>query len=677
MAIMPAPVQMNCHPIGLVELLQESVRAREIDRHCIAGPRTDTPWMAFVQVVDAIDRLSQDPDESAETQLQEALKILPLVDPMSALRSVGPCEAIFTLVLTFSSPSRGFLKLPQLPHEPLVREDSLLVREDSLLFQRESSQASPESEEKQKAEPRKVSGVEMLQIRIPELPQLPSEIGSCTEEESAEGALAKRIFEPMTQSVSRTALAELLKATLLCVETCKLSTSMRPNEGDTPLQAEWRRQRAAVAHWAWQIHGEARELLRGLEDGWDTMSQAAVMKLRHLLYCAELRASREPQDIKATDDSSCPPEVWLAAESAAAATLPVPHGWQQPNFREEETFGCWLAHLARQLHETYAPTAVPLRLRAADVAQVEPLLLSLRLALAARRNLAVEQTCLVFLPDGRAETEGSEAQSPTPEAESVQFWDELDSERPPCFKPACVLPAALVSGMAPLAARNAPSEAKSPSPEAAPAAASPEPQTSPSLEGAAASRSTLTLSRSVRKIQIMASLNKGRRSSVKSGKKARESKEGRFIHKELGTEDLILTGLLADSNMAGVTRLPPMRAAATLRAGEYLMAACFPQATGCMNLFVHRLLGEEGVLPCSTELCGIRLPFWSKSWGRWQPVMLLDAPPCPALPGHLRGSEGLAKESLEELPLLARPFGLQPAALPALAGPPLLSRQTC
>ena len=50
MAIMPAPVQMNCHPIGLVELLQESVRAREIDRHCIAGPRTDTPWMAFVQV---------------------------------------------------------------------------------------------------------------------------------------------------------------------------------------------------------------------------------------------------------------------------------------------------------------------------------------------------------------------------------------------------------------------------------------------------------------------------------------------------------------------------------------------------------------------------------------------------------------------------------------------------
>ena len=29
------------------------------------------------------------------------------------------------------------------------------------------------------------------------------------------------------------------------------------------------------------------------------------------------------------------PQVWLAAESAATATLPVPHGWQQPNFREE------------------------------------------------------------------------------------------------------------------------------------------------------------------------------------------------------------------------------------------------------------------------------------------------------------------------------------------------------
>jgi len=209
---------------------------------------------------------------------------------------------------------------------------------------------------------------------------------------------------------------------------------------------------------------------------------------------------------------------------------------------------------------------------------------------------------------------------------------------------------------------------------------------------------------------MMASLasKPGRRSTVRPGTKKLKEKDPSFVSKEVSEETLVLQGLLADgavwssaqglhidSNVAGVTRLPPLRVvAATLKAAEYILSQAFPQANGCMNLFVHRLFGSPWPLPSqslvppkSVELFAVRLPFWSKPQNRWQPVMLLDDLGPFASRGHLRqweqdnGDSDLLRKSMEdhlEEPLsVARPFGLLPTdtLLSAMAGPLFLSRR--
>lgn len=242
--------------------------------------------------------------------------------------------------------------------------------------------------------------------------QLPSDLGSSSEgdqEESPEVALGRRVVD--AHSASRMALVELLKATQVCVEGSEAAlpkTPPRPGENESPLQAEWRRQRSCVARWAWDIHAEALALIRGLEG--ECMSPKMSLKLRHLLHSADLWAARaEPEDtISAPPVSTrllpnCPIEVFHVAKGHAAATFPVPDGWQPPHFRDEANFGSWLSHLAMQLYQVYVSDSVPRNLHISELAQLEPLLLSLRLCLAGQKNLQVEQTCLVFLPSAPAE----------------------------------------------------------------------------------------------------------------------------------------------------------------------------------------------------------------------------------------------------------------------------------
>lgn len=697
----------------------------------------DSAWKVFATLVEAMERISNQGEhcgEAEEQQLQEALKMLPLLDPFS-IRLAAPCDAIFTMALAFSTTRRGRLKLPELPDH--LQE---AVTPDVAEGQEERKEMDDvevdEVQESPLSTKRKVSGVQTLQFQIPSMGQLPSDLGSSSEgdqEESPEVALGRRVVD--AHSASRMALVELLKATQVCVEGSEAAlpkTPPRPGENESPLQAEWRRQRSCVARWAWDIHAEALALIRGLEG--ECMSPKMSLKLRHLLHSADLWAARaEPEDtISAPPVSTrllpnCPIEVFHVAKSHAAATFPVPDGWQPPHFRDEANFGSWLSHLAMQLYQVYVSDSVPRNLHISELAQLEPLLLSLRLCLAGQKNLQVEQTCLVFLPSAPAEdapespTSTSSRSEYKAVSEDFSTWDELDTERPPAFKATCKLSQQLAAAMAPLFAEKVEAPrisladgAGSPGSAGSPSAASATTAGATSATGAGqpdGERKSMsaTFTKSVRKVAMMASLSAkpGRRSTVRPGTKKLKEKDPTFVQKEISEEDLVLQGLLADgavwstqglhidSNVAGVTRLPPLRVvAATLKAAEYMYSQAFPQAVGCMNLFVHRLFGSpwplptEGLLPrSSVEMWTVRLPFWSKSQNRWQPVMLLDGMGPSAAPGHLRQWEDdlcdstifsrSMEDHLEESLSVARPFGLLPtdSLLSAMAGPPMLSRR--
>merc|ERR1740121_617002 len=127
--------------------------------------------------------------------------------------------------------------------------------------------------------------------------------------------------------------------------------------------------------------------------------------------------------------------------------------------------------------------------------------------------------------------------------------------------------------------------------------------------------------------------------------------------KEIGMEELVVTGLLVDGavwstshglyvdrSIRGLTRLPPLRIrAATPRAAEFIMHQRFPQATGCLELPVHRILRTPwpvgGTVNSSqtvetTTLLSVRLPFvWGGPSQRWHPVGVFDAPPAWQLQG--------------------------------------------
>jgi len=672
----------------------------------------DSVWKTFATLVDAMERISSQGEncgEAEEQQLQDALKMMPLLEPFSIFRIGAVCDAIFTLALAFSTTRGGRLKLPELPE---YQKESVTPEAVEAEDQEDPDVEVDEVQESHRSAGRKVSGVATLQFKIPSMERLASEGDSNSEDEAenTEVVLSRAVVN--AHSASRIALMELFKATKLCVESSTLpKISPRPEENESPLQAEWRRQRSCTARWAWDIHAEATALLRGLEG--DSSSPKMSLKLRHLLHSADLWAARaEPEDTVATCPVSgrflanCPIEVWHVAKSHAATTLPVPEGWQPPHFRDEATFGSWLSHLATQLYEVYALESVPRNLRISELAQLEPLLLSLRLCLAGQRNLQVEQTCLLFLPSAPSDEEAPDSPIATSSrsehkavSEEHSTWDELDSERPPAFKPASTLPQQLVTAMTPLSADKA-------EVGETPSASSTEP-----AEPVRKSTIGATFAKSVRKVQMMASLapkQPGRRSTVRPGTKKLKEKDPSFVSKEVSEEDLVLQGLLADgavwssaqglhidSNVAGVTRLPPLRVvAATLKAAEYILSQAFPQANGCMNLFVHRLFGSPWPLPSqslvppkSVELFAVRLPFWSKPQNRWQPVMLLDDLGPFASRGHLRqweednGDSDLLRKSMEdhlEEPLsVARPFGLLPTdtLLSAMAGPLFLSKR--
>ncbi|CAE7674800.1 unnamed protein product [Symbiodinium sp. CCMP2456] len=703
-------------------------------------PSEGSLWTIFGQVADLVDDLLSkgEPgqpllsDEADTAAAAEILKLLPLVDHHSTVRLAGAAPQVFALALPFARARPGQLHLPPLPSlkEPSERSSSASLP----MMGEDASVASEEVDEVQDGQDgldtsissRKVSGVETLQFQIPSIGVVPS-ASSEESEDDVEGLLAQRLFDMESQSASKEGLIHLLKATILCISSsglCEEEAEEEPVGSESSLQAEWRRQRQGIASWARGICHEAEDLVRGLREGLDTLSPELALKLRHLLHTAQVWAMRAaPQEAAEISPppphlGDCPAEVWHVAKSPLALSSPVPDGWQPPDYLEEASFGAWLGRLAQRLHQVYLPRDVPKRLHVADLGQVAPMLLALRLDFAAQRRCLAEQTCLVFLPVGQDEDEAPS--SPRSDllkgekcvVEDFTTWDELDVDKPPCFEPASELPSSLMAAMAPLKHRgkddNLASEVlRPPSPPMTPQKSAPPrmfgEETPPSARAAGA-----TLKQSVRKIQILGALSgkATRRQSVAVRKKAKDTKENKIFHKDLANSDLILTGLLADGavwssvsglyidgNVAGLTRLPPLRAVATtLRTAEQFTAQCFPQASGCINLTVYRVMSTSWPMPPQgslksappREVCALRLPFVTRSGFKWQPLALLDALPPQPCRGHLRqwateGSRdneevhGNIEDQLQEPLSLPRPFALHPEALPTLAGPPNIS----
>ncbi|CAL1168863.1 unnamed protein product [Cladocopium goreaui] len=677
----------------------------------------DSAWKVFATLVEAMERISNQGVQTIEAEIpgvqsyrstergQEERTEMDDVEvdevqesPLSTKRKVSGVQT-----LQFQIPSMG-----QLPSSSLSAIQQIRTAHGTWRCNVQICDLGSSSEGDQEESPEGSSRAGLGPKGIPARPAAFQQILRIRSQERWQFALGRRVVD--AHSASRMALVELLKADLGChASLCRRERS-RATQNST----------------------EALALIRGLEG--ECMSPKMSLKLRHLLHSADLWAARaEPEDtISAPPVSTrllpnCPIEVFHVAKSHAAATFPVPDGWQPPHFRDEANFGSWLSHLAMQLYQVYVSDSVPRNLHISELAQLEPLLLSLRLCLAGQKNLQVEQTCMELSGASQETPQSLQLRPGTytvsedrAAATRADFstWDEL---RPPAFKATCKLSQQLAAAMAPLFAEKVEAPrisladgAGSPGSAGSPSAASATTAGATSATGAGqpdGERKSMsaTFTKSVRKVAMMASLSAkpGRRSTVRPGTKKLKEKDPTFVQKEISEEDLVLQGLLADgavwstqglhidSNVAGVTRLPPLRVvAATLKAAEYMYSQAFPQAVGCMNLFVHRLFGSpwplptEGLLPrSSVEMWTVRLPFWSKPQNRWQPVMLLDGMGPSAAPGHLRQWEDdlcdstifsrSMEDHLEESLSVARPFGLLPtdSLLSAMAGPPMLSRR--
>jgi len=83
-----------------------------------------------------------------------------------------------------------------------------------------------------------------------------------------------------------------------------------------------------------------------------------------------------------------------------------------------------------------------------------------------------------------------------------------------------------------------------------------------------------------------------------------KTEKKQLAEREIGTNELILSNLLADGavwsatyglyvdrSLRGLTRLPSLRVrAATPRAAEHVLHQRFPKSHGCLELPVHRIL---------------------------------------------------------------------------------------
>eukprot|EP00931_Biecheleriopsis_adriatica_P047780 TRINITY_DN27572_c0_g1_i1.p1 TRINITY_DN27572_c0_g1~~TRINITY_DN27572_c0_g1_i1.p1 ORF type:complete len:3015 (-),score=633.85 TRINITY_DN27572_c0_g1_i1:78-9122(-) len=685
-------------------------------------PTTRSLAAMFSHFVEALDRLLRDEGAQQlllngqnvvrgetsedETKLLQAVQALPMLHHQSTFRQFGACQAMFLTAMSFASPLRGDLNLPLLPRTGSVSQVPQVSTPLDVPAQQGSSTAPA-------ASPRSASD-SMLQVldeasdendqgedeehKQEVLPPIVSVVAAeedgpirqDSEKNSAsntsvsdisdgrskdlsamsdgsQGILAEELVDVSTSSVSREALQRLLEATVVCIESSPLHIAFNPNDSrslaseknENALQAEWRRQRHSVAHWARSVLGEAKALLRGMIEGLDAFSPRLWLKLRHMLHCAEVWALRGQPEGGETLPSppSCwvsSSEVWEAAASPAAATLPVPHGWQMPGFREEGSLGMWLARTALQLHEVHAKATMPKVFHVAEHAQIEPILFALRLELAQKLRVPVENTCLTFEPtqlNERAvgesvdETTGEKPAEQSPEKPPLP--EKSLSEKPV----ALLLPGAGLESQRSLREERRGSAARlsmvsrlssishilsgedekavtwdeldrerSPTYKAthrlngllalsqqigeAPASSTGDTEGEGELpvrrKSQAARRSVMKV-RSSLNLLAGASLKQQRKSTVKG--KARDTK---IVQKEITSEDIVLVGLLAegavwsamtglhiDPEVPGITRLPALRVrASTPRVAEILLHQSFMQAHGCVNLPVHRVLGR-------------------------------------------------------------------------------------
>ncbi|CAE8633499.1 unnamed protein product, partial [Polarella glacialis] len=454
------------------------------------------PSMAFSKFAEAVDRLMTAQNEKGgpdsplidfhlaraegnleclpllEQKVLKALTRLPLVDPKVVLHLSGANRAVCLMSLIFSSPQRSFrLALPELP-------------ETRLSTPRSSEQEAPRSQttaaRSEDAGPADVVIVVDRPVSDSVSDEVTRDAGktevdlsdkqsegsfgssgiagteSAAKEESREEGPCS---SPDSQGVLRSALASIFEAAVLCVEACPLHTSngFNPDNGtslaadsedgvESTLQAEWRRQRHAVALWAASVLEEATMLRRGLSEGLDVLSPRLLLKLRHLLHCLQSRrAVICPASVRNTSIKGCPLQVWEAAASAEARALPVPCGWDQPGFQKQQSFGHWLHATAVQLYQVYAPPVMPNRLRVSSLARVAPLFGAMRLELAGKLRVGVESICLIFEPTSILPGRGQDDSESPPDAEQIEqgTWDELDDELKPSYGPNTQVPVML------------------------------------------------------------------------------------------------------------------------------------------------------------------------------------------------------------------------------------------
>jgi len=328
-----------------------------------------------------------------------------------------------------------------------------------------------------------------------------------------------------------------------------------------------------------------------------------------------------------------------AAESALARSSPPVAGWDMPGFQPSATFSHWLCSLAHRLHSVYAPSAPVEKLPVNGLLRLQALLSAMQLDLAAKLRVGVDCTCILLEP------------ADTP-AINDERWEALVDESPPSF---------CTTSWSEQQQQKALLAASSQSSEGRPGKRQHR-RTSVIME----EDETSGLGARLEKGSTPQGRAKGKRGSVQKAQSGGGGGRNKPQSKELGSEDIVLTGLVVDGGVwssrfglfvdrtiTGLTRLPPLRArAATPRAAEIVLHQSFREAHGCLELPVHRILScswfTEGAVSGQLEdarLCTLRLPFfWGPSVRRWHPVALFDAA-STAPPGFFSPSAAAAAEA--------------------------------
>lgn len=496
------------------------------------------------------------------------------------------------------------------------------------------------------------------------------------------------------------------------------------------MQEEWRRQRYSVKVWAEAILEEAHTLLKGLESGFNGLGQRCLTKIQYMLHCYEVGTTERsfdditlgPQWGQAAMShkwSTCPRDVLQLANTSLAKELPVPSGWDQPGYAPCQCFGQWIYVMAYRLHDVYAHDKVPKKLSVQGLVSVTPMLLAMQLDLAAKLRAGIDRTCLLF--------------EPCYEDTEDNVWDKLNEAHAPSHQPMTqdmlnktkmisdAVKDALLSVSTPGTPNaSSPGGSKPSSRKGSMTAGAQPPSAAAKMQSAAAlsgaigalgvqvkrARNSVAAgmagdAQKNNRTQSRKSLSAGkvgdRKKSMATGLGGGKSK---FSAREVGTDDIILTNLIADGavwsmktglhvnrSIRGMTRLPALRVrAATPRAAECVLHQRFPHSHGCLELPVHRVLQSpwpgKGVVSggvVTGEILQVRLPFvWGDTSRSWHPVSLFDALPpqlsdeFPALAPSSEGREGRgggssSTEGKMHMPLvLSRPFCMHPAAVPCL-----------